>query len=288
MIIWQYLLFAIIIIGLFFLVVMIIDCHRLIIREYNFKSDKVTKDTDFVLLSDLHSKSFGKNNIRLIEKIDSIKPDAIIISGDMYTAMKGDSGKVAINLLKELASRYRIYYANGNHEQKTRLSKDEFGNVYEDYFDIVEKLGVKHLVNESFLDVDSNINIYGLEVDFKYYRKFKRYTIDVEELNELIGEAPKETYNILIAHNPQYFDSYALWNADLVLSGHVHGGLMRFPGSYGFLSPNYTFFPKYSGGEYKKYSSSMVLSCGIGTHHLPIRIFNPGEISHISIKSDKN
>ncbi len=120
----------------------------------------------------------------------------------------------------------------------------------------------------------------------------------------------------MLAHNPKFFEYYAKWGADLVLSGHVHGGLMRI-GKLGFIGPDLHLFPKYSGGTYVlwKYSgeeidsagdivdgnanskasgsgintlkekSTMILSCGLGAHTLPIRIFNPGEISVIDLES---
>ncbi len=46
----------------------------------------------------------------------------------------------------------------------------------------------------------------------------------VSYLNSLLGRPSSDEYNILIAHNPDYFKAYAAWGADLVLSGHVHGG----------------------------------------------------------------
>lgn len=82
----------------------------------------------------------------------------------------------------------------------------------------------------------------------------------------------------MIAHNPEYFPAYAEWGADLVLSGHVHGGLMRLPFLGGVIAPSMKLFPKYDGGVFEEHGSTMILSRGLGTHTLPIRIFNPGEL----------
>ena len=279
----EIILLIILLIILFFIAVMVVDCHRLVIRNYDYESDRVGKDIKIVLLSDLHSKTFGKGNVRLIKKINDIEPDLICISGDMYTSMKSDKGDVAKSLIKELSKKYRIIYSNGNHEQKTKLMPEEFPGTYEEYETFLKEYGVIHLQNESYEDSESNLKFYGLELPFKYYRKFKRYEPSKEEICSLIGDIDDDKVNILIAHNPQYFESYALWGADLTFSGHVHGGLMRFPLGLGAISPNFTLFPKYSGGKYLIGKHMMVLSCGLGTHHLPIRIFNPGEISLINI-----
>ena len=48
-------------------------------------------------------------------------------------------------------------------------------------------------------------------------------------MKEKIGKKGKD-YSILMAHNPAYMDAYKKWGADLILSGHLHGGLVRCPG----------------------------------------------------------
>lgn len=272
---------------LFAIVIMAVDTHRLKIREYEVSSDLVKKDLNIVFLTDLHSKSFGRANAGLIKAIDDLKPDAVFVGGDMYTAAFSDQGDVSQALLKELSGRYPIYCANGNHEQKTKERAEEFPNIYDRYRKFLADTGIVCIENESvFLD-EHNIRVYGLELPFRYYRKLGRENPGTEVINECIGRPSDKEFTLLMAHNPQYFDDYAAWGADLTLSGHVHGGLVRLPLIGGVLSPNYRFFPKYSGGRYEIGSSVMVLSCGLGTHHIPLRVFNPGELSAVRIKSLK-
>lgn len=278
-----YILGVICLIALFFICVMIYDCHRFVVRDYYIESDKVSDDVDILVLSDLHSKAFGKDNERLINKISELPHNFIVVAGDMYTAVKSDRGDVALKLFNKIAKDNVIYYSNGNHEEKTRLLPEEFNNNYEKYSDKIKELGIKHIVNDSIL-AKSNIKIYGLELPFKYFKKFKKVSPTKEEIAECIGQVEDNKLNILIAHNPQYFDAYADWGADITISGHLHGGLVRFPYIGGILSPNYTLFPKYSGGKYNIGDKVMVLSCGLGTHHIPLRVFNPGELSYIHIK----
>lgn len=58
---------------------------------------------------------------------------------------------------------------------------------------------------------------------------------------------------LLIAHNPEYFDNYAAWGADLTVSGHIHGGLMRLPDAWRQMtSPRLCLFPHYDGGRFTK------------------------------------
>lgn len=73
----------------------------------------------------------------------------------------------------------------------------------------------------------------------------------------------------------------------MVVSGHVHGGIMRLPVFGGVLSPSLTLFPKYDGGRFSEGKSTMILSRGLGTHTIPLRVFNPGELVVIDFKPDK-
>ena len=69
------------------------DCNRFVTVEYEIESDKVTRPCKFILLSDLHNKSYGKDHKRLIDKIDSISPDMVLVAGDMLTAVKDRHSK---------------------------------------------------------------------------------------------------------------------------------------------------------------------------------------------------
>ena len=91
----------------------------------------------------------------------------------------------------------------------------------------------------------------------------------------------------MLAHNPEYFANYAKYGADLILSGHVHGGVVRLPFVGGCASPAIRLFPKYSDGLYTLQNKKMVVSCGLGSHTIPMRIFNPGELTVISLKPEE-
>ena len=81
-----------------------------------------------------------------------------------------------------------------------------------------------------------------------------------------------------------YFPAYAEWGADLVLSGHVHGGIMRLPLLGGVISPTLRLFPRYDGGLFQEGGSTMILGRGLGSHTIPIRIFNPGELVVVELE----
>lgn len=272
---------------LFFVAVMIIDCNRFVVRRYQCVSPKIRKDTTVIFLSDLHGKSYGKENEKLVKAIRQEAPDLILCAGDLYTSVKGGSTQSAVTLLQKLRREYPVFCGNGNHEQKTKLYPETYGDMYQEYVAELQKMGAVQLVNEKAGLPERGMELYGLEIGRGYYRKGKRLPMEQEYLTELLGKPDPYRYNILIAHNPDYFKAYEEWGADLVLSGHVHGGLMRLPFLGGVISPAMRLFPEYDGGLFMKGNAKMVLGRGLGTHTLPIRIFNPGELVVIRLKGGK-
>ncbi|MBD5524716.1 MAG: hypothetical protein HDR04_09895 [Lachnospiraceae bacterium] len=264
------------------------DCNRFITVRYEIRSDKITKPCKLVLLSDLHNKSYGKDHEKLIKEIDAISPDVILTAGDMLTAEQETPYGKALSLMRQLSSRYKIYYGLGNHECRLQLYPEQYGTIYEDYIKGLTDCGISLLVNENTYLPEYNVAVCGSRIDGCYYKKFRKYPMKDSYLPKILGKPRGEACQILIAHTPQYFEEYAAWGADVVVSGHVHGGIMKLPVLGGVLSPNLTLFPKYDGGRFEHGRSVMILSRGLGTHTIPVRVFNPAELVVIDLVPGKN
>ena len=104
-----------------------------------------------------------------------------------------------------------------------------------------------------------------------------------EYLEGLLPEGRQDCFQILLAHNPDYFPAYAAWGADLVLSGHLHGGVIRMPLLGGVISPQVRLFPEYYAGTYFRGKSEMILSRGLHMHSFRIRLFNMPELSCVTL-----
>lgn len=263
------------------------DSNRFVTRTYEIRSGKLTKPCRLVLLADLHNKSFGRGNERLLSAIEEISPDAVLSAGDMLTAVGGADFTNALSLMEELAARYPVYYGMGNHEYRLGLYPEHYPGIYEDYLNGLKKAGIEPLINETVYLPAWNIVVRGAQIDRDYYKHFRRVPMEPSYLPKLLGRPEEGSFQLLIAHNPVYFDAYADWGADLVVSGHVHGGIMRLPFLGGVLSPSLTLFPRYDGGIFHEKESTMILSRGLSSHTPPIRIFNPGELIVIELKPDK-
>ncbi len=282
--VWNVILTCVVVIALILLWFCIYDSNRFVVVRYQIKSNKIKGRYRAVVLADLHNKQYGKDNKLLIEEIGRCEPDGIWIAGDIPTAAPGNKLDTALHFVGELAEKYPVFYANGNHEHRLKLYPEKYGDMAGNYEDGLVKAGVHRLVNEKREIMEHNIVVYGSEIAREYYKRFKVMNMEECYLKELLGTARPDVFNVLLAHNPDYFPAYAKWGADLVLSGHVHGGMVRIPGWKGVISPRVSFFPKYDGGKFENGESTMILSRGLGMHTIPVRLFNPGEIVVIELE----
>ena len=254
---------------------------KLNITKYNICSDKFSCKFDklrIAVLSDLHDTVHGEDNARLFELVCNEKPDIVIIAGDLVTARNGRDYSPALTLLKRLAENWPVYYGFGNHEQKLK----------EESADYIQKIkmmqGVTLLDNESIDIKDYGIRVTGLSLSKRFYKKGKKILPKLDDIKKVIGEK-SDMYNVLIAHNPVFFETYAEWGAELIFSGHLHGGIVRLPFVGGVLSPQVRFFPKYDKGMFKWGESTMIVSAGLGKHTIPVRLWNPAELLIIDLKN---
>ena len=236
-------------------------------------------------LSDLHSASFGKKNYRLLKAAESARPDIVVMTGDMVNGGE-EHFSVFLHLAAALAGQWEVYYIMGNHEQTLKPRRQQ------DLLRALGNAGVHVLGNES-VDLkrgDDRIRLYGMYSHMRYYRDLKhcfdRHAhFTATDLRELVGPADPDLYNILLAHNPLYFPSYAKWGADLTLSGHIHGGIIRLPVFGGLLSPEFKFFPRYDGGFFTWSGRCLEVSRGLGNNFL-WRINNPPELPLLILRRE--
>jgi predicted MPP superfamily phosphohydrolase len=267
------------------------DTHNFVVRSYDIDTDKISGDYTMVFLSDLHGYVYGNNNDSLMKAIDDIAPDAVMCAGDMFigTRIHGRiQYEAGLHVLTELAGRYKVYMANGNHEKKIKTFTKKYGNFYDRYKDTLKRAGVIVLENDSVNIENTAIRVTGLDLPLEYFKKIRKRHMNAGYIDRLVGAAFKDKYQILIGHNPQYFPEYAAWGADLSLAGHVHGGIIRLPFLGGVISPSIALFPKYDGGEFRIGNRRMILSRGLGTHTIHVRMFNPGEVDVIRLHEVKD
>lgn len=280
----QNIIIVIMILVVFICGIVIYDSHRFVVKEYTVHSSKLKEDHSFLFISDLHSRSYGKDNSKLFDAINKYNVEGALFAGDIMTANVGTDNSNAIYFVNRLSKMMPIYYGIGNHELRADTNRKKYGDLLDVYLKGIDESKVKFMDNES-----RNINeisVHGLSIDEPYYIKFVKLNMDAGYVEKKLGTFDKDKFNILLAHDPEYAESYACSDADLILSGHFHGGIAKIPGIGGVISPRLVLFPKYSGGLYKVGNSTLIVSNGLGMHSMPIRFLNPSELVVIHLKKD--
>lgn len=264
------------------------ELHGFVVRRYRIRLSYKTpegEEVKLVFLSDLHGKQYGEDNRELAAAIARERPDYILIGGDLLTRGMESTDPTAVSLLRRLVKICPVYLANGNHEQKMRMDPEEYGDRYGRYIKEARKLGVHVLENETEQCDMKGIpaSVSGLEIPLGCYAHFQARALEASDMKEKLGKAQEGRYRILLAHSPVYLDTYVTWGADLVLSGHLHGGIIGIPRFGGLITPQAELFPKYSGGLYRKGKGAGIVSRGLGTHTVNLRLFNPAELVVVTL-----
>lgn len=230
-----------------------------------------------VNVSDLHNKSFGIHNKHLIQTIEKLKPDIIVVTGDLINAYKPNR-KHALAFIKQASRIAPLYFISGNHE--ARLPN------YEDFIEDLTHCGAIVLNNKQ-ITLRKNqdaINLIGL-TDPIFYLAENPYSILAYKLDHLLTNIESTTYTVLLSHRPELMPIYSKQAINLVLSGHAHGGQFRLPFIGGIFAPNQGFFPKYSAGIYTEANTTMIVSRGLGPSSFPFRFNNKPDLVEIILNN---
>lgn len=247
--------------------------------------------TKLVVISDLHQMRFGEYNADLAKKINRENPDYIFFVGDM-----GDSVKFNVDafydLLESLGDKTPIIMVPGNHD--LRLGG---GTVHKNFVREVERAGAVILTNTSAEMVvgGKKLYIYGfcqplVAEDNVPIERWQFADVTEDDVSSMLGRCPKDAPVILLAHDPRPFQCYKAWGADLILSGHLHGGLMRLPFIGGLFGPDISLLPNYSGGLYSEGKTTMFVTTGLGQSNFPPvpRFLNPPEIAVLTLATPES
>lgn len=232
-------------------------------------SDKILKDLKLAVLSDIHfgSKTSQKYLNEIINKVSNINPDFIIMPGDIIDNGYFDSSKKdqLLNFFKELKEISMVIMSLGNHDIKHHDKYEWLSKNNNELFNEISKINnIKVLNNDNYIDEKYNINFIGYTQPYETYKSLRDFGSFKEDINEVF-ENPfgSEYYNVLLAHNPMPFDELALEyvnilkSTDLIISGHMHGGLVHplirplFKDGRGIISPDKKLFPKRTRGMNK-------------------------------------
>lgn len=247
------------------------------VSHYAYKSSEVPQEFvgfRVVQISDLHNATFGKENEKLLVKIQELSPDIVVLTGDLVDSNHTNI-EVALAFAEKVVASYPTYYVTGNHEDWLEES-DKL-----ELLEGLERVGVVCLADE-YVEIkrgDSKITLIGLNDEGLGGIKLKVTEETTGEPKFLTENEDTSGLQILLAHEPQYMENYTKYNVNLVFSGHAHGGQFRMPFvGGGLVAPGQGLFPKYTEGVHVMNETTMIISRGLGNSIIPVRVFNRPEI----------
>lgn len=228
-----------------------------------------------VQISDLHNARFGREQSRLIQAVTEQSPDMIVVTGDLVDSSHTNV-EVAMDFINQAVEIAPVYYVTGNHE----------GWLEGTYADLKAQLlqaGVVVLENEAFT-VEIEGEVLSIAGTNDPDMPGNNIVLAKQAIHSLMSEL--EGYAILLSHRPELFDTYVESDADLVFSGHYHGGQFRIPFIGGVVAPGAGLFPEYAEGTFTEGNTTMVVSRGLGNSVIPVRINNRPEVVVVRLTTE--
>lgn len=235
------------------------------------KADGALDGDTIAQISDLHNKSFGHRQVRLLRRLRECGPDLIVLTGDLVDSRRTNLKPVR-HFLAGAVQIAPVYYVTGNHEH--RLPKPVFAELLQ----CISDSGAVVLDNRAEMVKTPNGGSFCLLGVFDKNRADGT-------LEKLCGELPSEKLKILLIHRPHAFAAYEKAGVDLAFCGHAHGGQWRLPGLGGIYAPDQGFWPKYTAGCHKTGTMWLTISRGLGNSLFPIRLHNRPEIVLFTLKT---
>ncbi|MFC1822474.1 metallophosphoesterase [Thermodesulfobacteriota bacterium] len=214
-------------------------------------------------ISDIHAGIFmdERKMAAIFQTVNSLHADMIVITGDFVDRNTIDMNAFS-NAFKILKSDVGIFGCMGNHDHYA--GAERINNV-------LESNNIMMLNNNGkTLSIDNErISIMGVD-----YAGTSMHRGDYADLNKAMESVNRDTFKILLSHNPEFFSEAKKADIDLTLAGHTHGGQIGFQLAGLNINPAYATF-KYPKGHYIEDNKQLYVNVGVGTFGLPIRTIKP-------------
>ena len=246
------------------------DTHYFKLKKVAFRSKKLSPDSKFTILqiSDLHNHVFGADNERLINTVKEVNADLIVLTGDLIDKRTMTFDYVFQLLERLTAINQHVFFVPGNHEWENGRTAEFFNALGERYVTILNNQHTR------ITKGNDTINLVGVD----------DHATEHDNLAEAFRNLNSGHYTILLSHSPGIIKQDHPIPADLILSGHTHGGQVRFPLIGALIAPGQGFFPAYDKGTFQLSPGQyLYIDSGLGTTRLPMRFLNQSQLSLMTI-----
>ena len=260
---------AIIIIMIPFMVYSLIEPYWIQTKEITIESNQIPAQFDgkkIVFISDVHLESWPffdqKRTEDLVNQVNALHPDMILLGGD-YVSDESPYINPCFTELSKLKAPLGVYGVLGNNDPQNES------------IEAMKNANITYVGNSGLWieNQGAKIRIGGVG----------DMLTDTQNQDSAIGNANESDFVMLLSHNPDFFPILDKSKVDVMLSGHTHGGQITF---FGIWAPivHSQYGNKYRTGVIKDNNTTLVVSNGIGTIMLPMRLFAPPQIIVIELK----
>ena len=277
-----------------------------IVTEVTIENEKVTTPIKYIFISDLHENCFGDDNQQLYDQIRDLDPDFILIGGDLINWTTEDARPYAADVIKNLCKISDVYLSLGNHEIEYLISRNEIeytnidrnnstfqlpDNKYGGLISVIQNEGAV-VLQRKWTDIEvrgTNVRIGAAYEDmYSLDENNPSATMQTGMYSFLTDFQETDALTLYMAHRPSSFllrNGSSIWNIDVVMSGHEHGGQVVLPYLGGFFSRERGFFPNYTRGSFVFGNTTLIVSSGLGSDDEVLRRFNnPPEIVFVTLQ----
>lgn len=261
--------------------ILVVNTQKIDISETEVVTGVPKETLRAVLISDIHVGPYKKDGwvLRIVEKINSLKPDVVFIAGDFV--YDNVSQAKYLTPLKNLKIPLGVYAVFGNHDYDegrdfgTTQAKERSSTVKK----MLESLGVKVLINSGVKLRKGKKDFFVLGLDDLW-----TFNANVKDALKTVGYALTMPHpNIVLAHNPDVVMLSELKEADLVLAGHTHGGQIRTPWLTSIPRIPTALGDKYDRGLFNFKNIKLFITNGVSEWGPRARLFTPPEIAVLEI-----
>ncbi len=240
-----------------------------VVKDYELTIPALPPERDgltLVHLSDLHLGSLlGETWMtRLIQQVSALKPDAVLVVGDLIDG-NVDHVRPLLPILKSLQAPLGVWAVTGNHEYYAGL---------EPSLRLLEDAGYRVLQDRS-AELVPGLVLVGVG-DLTARREFGER---VDPMEKVLAKRPPGA-TILLSHSPSEADVASSQGVRLMLSGHTHGGQI-WPFNY-IVALKYPLL----AGRYQVSNMEVIVSRGVGTWGPRMRLWHPSEIVRIRLRAE--
>ena len=244
----------------------------LTVSTHKITSSKLSHPVRIAHISDFHNTRITLLVNAILQELRKRQPDFICITGDLVDSRHTDIPQ-AVEFVSKLAEIAPVYYVTGNHEIRSSRHDEIMAALYRSSMTVIE--------DEAYQI--NGINLIGLN-DFYGIPYSQRASLFTQKYQALKSD---QLFNVVMFHRPEMLDAYSENGADLVLSGHAHGGQMRFLVVGAGYAPDQGFRPQLAEGLHQKGNTCLIISRGIGNSLFPFRLNNQPELIFIDLKPEK-